>query len=296
MPQEETKTIKQDTVYFSHEDFRVEIVPNKVSSFNSRTPQLFHPELEIKFFYEGEAWLLVGEDNIHAQPGDIVIANPYDIHSTIGVGDTPGKYILILLDLGFFSQEMASDMDLAHLLLSKQLRFNHLVRNNTELNNLLAQLAKETDPNKPYYRAAIRGLLLSFFAILLRSEVSDQAVAPTHANTEKYYAVIEPALQMVRTDYRTFLSVDQLAELCNVSKSHFCRIFKLVTGRTVVQYITDYRLKIAKMLLEHSNDSISHVADSCGFQDEGYFCRCYKRKYHRTPKQDRIRASGKPKQ
>ncbi len=296
MPQEETKTIKQDTVYFSHEDFRVEIVPNKVSSFNSRTPQLFHPELEIKFFYEGEAWLLVGEDNIHAQPGDIVIANPYDIHSTIGVGDTPGKYILILLDLGFFSQEMASDMDLAHLLLSKQLRFNHLVRNNKELNNLLAQLAKETDPNKPYYRAAIRGLLLSFFAILLRSEVSDQAVAPTHANTEKYYAVIEPALQLVRTDYRTFLSVDQLAELCNVSKSHFCRIFKLVTGRTVVQYITDYRLKIAKMLLEYGNDSIAHVADSCGFQDEGYFCRCYKRKYHKTPKQDRIRASGKSKQ
>ena len=296
MPQEETTTIKQDTVCFSHEDFRVEIVPAKISSFNSHTPQLFHPELEIKFFYEGEAWLLVGEDNIHAQPGDIVIANPYDIHSTIGVGDTPGKYILVLVDLGFFSQEMASDMDLAHLLLSKQLRFNHLVRNNKELNNLLAQLAQETDPNKPYYRAAIRGLLLTFFALLLRSEVSNQAVAPTHANTEKYYTVIEPALQMVRTDYRTFLSVDQLAELCNVSKSHFCRIFKLVTGRTVVQYVTDYRLKIAKMLLEYSNDSIAYVADSCGFQDEGYFCRCYKRKYHRTPKQDRIRASGKSKQ
>lgn len=296
MPKEEIKAVRQDTVYFSHEDFRVEIVPSKISSFNRRTPQLFHPELEIKFFYDGEAWLLVGEDNIHAQPGDIVIINPYDIHSTIGVGDTPGKYILILVDLGFFSQEMASDMDLAHLLLSKQLRFNHLIRNNRGLNNLLEQLGRETDPNKAYYRAAIRGLLLTFFALLLRDEVNNQAVSPTHANTEKYYTIIEPALQMVRTDYRTSLNVDQLAELCNVSKSHFCRIFKLVTGRTVIQYVTDYRLKIAKMLLEYGNDSIAHIADTCGFQDEGYFCRCYKRKYHQTPKQDRIRASGKSKQ
>ncbi|MBQ8748612.1 MAG: AraC family transcriptional regulator [Oscillospiraceae bacterium] len=296
MPKEELKAVRQDTVCFSHEDFRVEIVPSKISSFNRRTPQLFHPELEIKFFYEGEAWLLVGEDNIHAQPGDIVIINPYDIHSTIGVGETPGKYILILVDLGFFSQEMASDMDLAHLLLSKQLRFNHLIRNNRGLNNLLEQLGRETDPNKAYYRAAIRGLLLTFFALLLRDEVNNQAVSPTHANTEKYYTVIEPALQMVRIDYRTSLNVDQLAELCNVSKSHFCRIFKLVTGRTVIQYVTDYRLKIAKMLLEYGNDSIAHIADTCGFQDEGYFCRCYKRKYHQTPKQDRIRASGKSKQ
>ena len=296
MPKEELKAVRQDTVCFSHEDFRVEIVPSKISSFNRRTPQLFHPELEIKFFYEGEAWLLVGEDNIHAQPGDIVIINPYDIHSTIGVGETPGKYILILVDLGFFSQEMASDMDLAHLLLSKQLRFNHLIRNNRGLNNLLEQLGRETDPNKAYYRAAIRGLLLTFFALLLRDEVNNQAVSPNHANTEKYYTVIEPALQMVRIDYRTSLNVDQLAELCNVSKSHFCRIFKLVTGRTVIQYVTDYRLKIAKMLLEYGNDSIAHIADTCGFQDEGYFCRCYKRKYHQTPKQDRIRASGKSKQ
>lgn len=296
MPQEEIKTIKQDTVYFSHEDFRVEIVPSKVSSFSHRTPQLFHPELEIKYFYDGEAWLLVGEDNIHAQAGDIVIANPYDIHSTIGVGDTPGKYVLILVDLNFFSQEMTSDIDLAHLLLSKQLRFNHLVRNSEELNTLLELLVKETNPSKDYYRAVIRGLLLTFFALLLRNEVNVQATAPTHANAEKYYAIIEPALQVVRTDYPTALHVDQLAELCNVSKSHFCRIFKLVTGRTVIQYITDYRLKIAKMLLEHGNESIAQIADSCGFQDEGYFCRCYKHKYHRTPKQDRIRTSGKSKQ
>ena len=293
MPQEEIKTVKQDTVRFSHEDFRVEIVPAKISRFNHSTPQLFHPELEIKFFYEGDAWLLVGEDNIHAQPGDIVIINPYDIHATIGVGNTPGKYVLILVDLGFFSQEMANDMDLAHLLLSKQLRFNHLIRNNKELNNLLSQLAKETEPNKPYYRAAIRGLLQTIFVLLLRSEIDNQVVAHTQINTKKYYTVIEPALQMVRTDYRTALNVDQLAELCNVSKSHFCRIFKLVTGRTVIQYITDYRLKIAKMLLEYGNDSIAHIADTCGFQDEGYFCRCYKRKYRQTPKQDRMRTSDK---
>ncbi len=289
MQRKESRTVIQDNIRFSDEDFKVRITPGKSSVSNA--PELFHPEIEIKFFYSGEAWLLIGEDNVHATAGDIVIINPYEIHSTVRVGDDPGKYLLLIVDLNFFSTEMSGELDLFHRLLSKQLRFNHLIRNNEDMNALLTLLAKETDPEKPCYRATVRGLLLAFFALLFRDEVSPLSPLPGNSKSEKYYSVIEPALKKIRSDYPSPLTVNQLAELCNISTSHFCRIFKLVTGQTVIHYITDYRLKIAKLMLEHSNSTLAQITDSCGFQEEGYFGRCYKRKYHRTPRQERMNAS-----
>lgn len=288
MQNKQNRNVSQENIRFSDNEFKVEIT-QRISSV-SNIPELFHPEIEIKYFYNGESWLLIGEDNVHAKAGDIVVINPYEIHSTVRVGDHPGEYLLIILDLNFFSAEMSSELDLFHLLLSKQLRFNHLIHNNENLNALLRILAKESDRTDPSYRATVRGLLLAFFALLFRDEVSPLSPPAESSKTEKYYSVIDPALKRIRNDYTSDLTVCELAKLCNISTSHFCRIFKLVTGQTVVHYITDYRLTIAKLMLKHSNSTITQIADSCGFQDEGYFARCYKRKYHKTPRQDRANA------
>ncbi len=287
----EYNTAQQETIPFSDSDFKFRFVHKRTTVLESA--QLFHPEIEIKYFYDGEAWLLVGEDNLHVMPGDIVISNPYEIHSTIGFGDNPAKYYLMLIDLDFFAGELGGELDLTHLMLAKRMRFNHLIRNHSDLQSLFLQIARESESDKPYHRTAIRGLLQSFFALLLREEVNENASATTNRDSEKYYAVIEPALQKIRADYRTCLPVGMLAELCNVSKSHFCRIFKLVTGQTVVHYITDYRLKIAKLMLENSDYSIGQIAEQCGFLEDGYFSRCYKRKYQRSPKQDRAKNKKK---
>lgn len=278
------QTVQQETIPFSDSDFKIRIHINSTASLTAS--RMFHPEIEIKYFYDGEAWLLVDEDNIHAKPGDIVIANPYEIHSTISVGKEPAKYHIMIINLDFFSEDRGIEFDLSHLLLVKRIQFNHLIRNNPTLQALFLQIIAEAEHSKTYYRSTIRGLLQAFFALLLRDEINAQANVPGGGEAEKYYSVIEPALQKIRTDYRNTLPLDTLAKLCSISKSHFCRIFKLVTGQTVVHYIINYRLKIAKLMLENSDYSISQVAEQCGFLDEGYFCRCYKRKYHKTPKQD----------
>lgn len=281
----------QEDIIFLSDDFKAKIVLNRVSMLDAS--RLFHSEIEIKYFYEGNTDLLVDDDMIITQPGDIVIINPYEIHSTINLGEQRGKYHLFLISMDFFGAGNIKGFDLRHLLIRKQLRFKHLIRDNKRLQYILSQVAKEVETDGEYYRFVVQGLLLEFFALLMRDEVEPIQCSEVHAEAMKYYGIIEPALEKIRDSYAEKLNVSELADLCNVSKSHFCRIFKHVTNMTVVQYITDYRFKIANLMLMHSNNSIAEISRSCGFEDEGYFCRCYKKKYGISPNKNKAILSQK---
>ena len=273
--------------YFLDEASKTSVGLYKVSRASNST-ELTHSAVEIKYFYEGNTCLVVASENIVAQPGDIVIVNPYEIHSTIYLPGQEGKYHILMIHPDFLSVVNGDDLDLSSLLFGKQLRFKHLIRENRRLQTILLEIAKEVEEGGDYCRFVIKGLLLEFFALLLRNEVDTENKNAVQADAMKYYKVIEPALCKIRDSYAERITVSGLADLCNVSKAHFCRIFKLVTNMTVVQYLTDYRFKVANLMLEHSDKSIAEIARICGIEDEGYFCRIYKKRYGISPNKNRI--------
>jgi transcriptional regulator GlxA family with amidase domain len=46
---------------------------------------------------------------------------------------------------------------------------------------------------------------------------------------------------------------------------------------TPVQYLTEYRVDLAETMLKNTGNSVSDIAWKCGFEDESYFSRCYKK-------------------
>ena len=117
---------------------------------------------------------------------------------------------------------------------------------------------------------------LAAFALLLQNGLAEtENAAPKKAL--RSYLVIEPALRCIKNEYGRVMTVEELAKLCNISKYHFCRVFKQQMGVTVFQYIVKYRISVAAMMLNTGNYSIGEVASMCGFEDISYFYRCYKR-------------------
>ena len=53
---------------------------------------------------------------------------------------------------------------------------------------------------------------------------------------------------------------------------------------TPVQYITEYRVDLAETMLKNTANSVSDIAWKCGFDDESYFSRCYKKIKGVSPK------------
>ncbi|MBE6691416.1 MAG: helix-turn-helix transcriptional regulator, partial [Ruminococcaceae bacterium] len=98
--------------------------------------------------------------------------------------------------------------------------------------------------------------------------------------------LLAPALSRIFKDYDRHLSIDELAELCSVSKYYFCRLFKEEMGVTAVEYITNHRISLAEALLREGKKSMEEIAYLCGFEDISYFYRCYKKVKGVSPKKN----------
>ncbi|WP_242203535.1 hybrid sensor histidine kinase/response regulator transcription factor [Aestuariivivens insulae] len=75
------------------------------------------------------------------------------------------------------------------------------------------------------------------------------------------------------------LNVNKAGKDLGISRVHLYRKVKAITGKTPVVFIRDFRLAVAAELLEQDNLNINEVCYKVGFQDVGYFRKCFKKKY-----------------
>lgn len=84
--------------------------------------------------------------------------------------------------------------------------------------------------------------------------------------------------------YRENITLEEVSELIGMSKVAFSKFFKLRTGKTLIDFITDIRLGHACNLLVNSSMNISEICYECGFNNLSNFNRLFKKKKNCTPK------------
>lgn len=104
---------------------------------------------------------------------------------------------------------------------------------------------------------------------------------------DKYGAIVEKAIQTIRTEYRHPILLKDLAAGVNVHPNYLSGLFRRKTGQTISEYITSVRLACACSLLRSSSASISRISEECGFSDPSYFSRVFLKTCHVTPRQYR---------
>ncbi len=95
---------------------------------------------------------------------------------------------------------------------------------------------------------------------------------------------LKKALQLIETDYSSTITLPQLARVCGMSPKYFCRFFKEMTHKTPIDYLNNYRVKIACEMLRKNQESITEIALNCGFNDLSYFIKTFKRYKGLSPK------------
>ena len=78
-------------------------------------------------------------------------------------------------------------------------------------------------------------------------------------------------------------TVESLAEELNVSRVQLYRKVKALLGMNISDYINNYKLESAKMMLEDTDLSVSEIAYKCGFSTPNYFSTSFKNKYGASP-------------
>jgi len=99
--------------------------------------------------------------------------------------------------------------------------------------------------------------------------------------------------EVIETHVLSEISLEELAQLCNMSLSTFKRHFKKIYHTTPNEYLFDKRLENSKKLLATSEQSIDDIALLSGFKTTAHFSRKFKEKFNIPPSQYKLTLSDK---
>lgn len=98
---------------------------------------------------------------------------------------------------------------------------------------------------------------------------------------------IQKALEYIENRYHHDLGIDEVAEYCGLSSSHFCVLFRQVIGQTFLEYLTRFRIDKACSILRNSEVKVYQVAPLVGYVDSRYFTQVFKKVVGMTPSEYR---------
>lgn len=88
---------------------------------------------------------------------------------------------------------------------------------------------------------------------------------------------------LLEQSYLENLPVARFAEASGISISLFRSLFGKQYGMSPIQYRNRLRIERAAVILSEGSCTVSEAAYACGFENVGYFCRCYKKYKGETP-------------
>lgn len=101
----------------------------------------------------------------------------------------------------------------------------------------------------------------------------------------RFSTLVREVCIYIMQNYSNKLNVDILAKQFFVSEGHLMRAFKRETNMTVIEFVTEYRIYIAKNLLKDKNNKIYDVSRRVGYEDAKYFSKVFKKITGEPPNQ-----------
>ncbi len=123
-------------------------------------------------------------------------------------------------------------------------------------------------------------------ALISETESITPAGSPLEQKTGKAQHV-QRALQYIHNNYATDISLEQVSKTVNLSKYHFSRLFKEITGLTYQSYVNRIRIEQAKKMLNDDALSVTDAGYAVGYSDLTHFERIFKKIVGSSPSQYR---------
>ena len=157
---------------------------------------------------------------------------------------------------------------------------------NRGISVLVKMLMDEMRQKKNHFNDCVRGLLIAFFAELLRMCESD--VSENEVKKKTGVSQITAALDYVRLEYANNIRVEELAKASHMSETHFRRVFESYMNMSPMDYINLMRVQKACDIMKKTNDPMDVVAQKVGFTTTSTFNRNFKKYLNTSPYQWKI--------
>lgn len=115
----------------------------------------------------------------------------------------------------------------------------------------------------------------------------------TKGQNSSFYQRLLSAKEFIEQNFKSPITLEQLAFLSNMSVTNFRREWKKHYAVSPMQYRDHIRLYYAKEYLSSGYYTVTEIAKKCGFDDTSYFVRFFKKKTGHTPNEFKKQFLGK---
>jgi AraC family transcriptional regulator len=151
---------------------------------------------------------------------------------------------------------------------------------------ILVGQARHTEAsNFPYVHAVTRALLLHVMEAFRHQDPRSNVTRG--GKTDDTAVKLDAMLDFIDSKLDEHLTLDELAEHVDVSRAHFVRRFRAVTGMSPHRYLTIRRIERAKQVLRDTTMSLGEVALAVGFSSQSHFTQVFHLETGKTPSQFR---------
>lgn len=96
---------------------------------------------------------------------------------------------------------------------------------------------------------------------------------------------IQQAVNYMERHYQRELTVEEIAEVCQLNRSYFSKLFRDKIGCPPQEFLIRLRLSKAAELMRSTEHSIGDISAACGYPNQLHFSRAFKQRYGLSPRE-----------
>ncbi len=243
-------------------------------------PWHWHEELEAAIITEGQAIVAAGNEKYIIHAGEGFFINSGILHGCWDLDGSCSRFHSMVfhprlvggsMDSIFYQQYIQPLTDHRGL---ESMIFSASVPWQAEALNAIERAWQACVREAPGFEFQVRSAL-SEFIFLLQTHIPAAGPRPSR-KTRRDGERMKQMLQFVHDHVAEELNMARIAECAAISESECLRCFKSTIGTTPIQYVRQYRMQRACLLLTTTSEHISDIAVQCGFQDVSYFTKTFR--------------------
>lgn len=244
----------------------------------------WHKEMEIIYVITGKIFIRSNDKTVEGSTGDFIFIEPEAVHY-IKSGNEPLNFKSLVFDLQILngSEEDFCQNKVSLPLISHQMKISDKIKkgdiNYEEIKSSFFELNECWQKKKYFYQLEAKHLMFRFFYQIL----SGGHFSQISLESTKLTAAVKDSITYIQNHFNCELTTGIISKYVHYNEYYFMREFKKYTGKTIVEYITEYRLGKAKKLLRQSELTIEEIAFQVGFSSTSYFSHKFREMFFITP-------------
>ena len=276
----------------------------KVSTSRISSPLHRHEMIQVNYVYRGRLIHYINHSRFELVKGDIFVIPPYIPHRLESIPGVDSELVEMEMapefimgkpqEDGMTLEDNAAFFDFSYIepfLVSEcnvRPRLNLSGNSQMIVESLLNEIYSEYTNREDSFLLAIKADMLKLLVMVgryFRENVKQESdVAQVF---DRHRDAMQKAIQYIEDHFPESISIEDAARVAMLSQSYFSYLFKVVTGRTFVEYLNARRIRHAMELLKKTDQLVVEICFASGFQNVNHFNRTFKNMVGLSPTQYR---------